>query len=146
MFWPRQSASVVVDPSRTVGAGVGLATLEPSACLAFARGAMGSCVGGEIGAMQGRGTGVPVTGSGTSWWLALRAGLSLRAPVAPGVALRFRLDVGVPLFRPSFLVENVGPEGSVQVFRPAPAFGVVSVEPEFQLFSTDRPESRHVSH
>ena len=146
MFWPTQPASVVTGASHTVGADVWLATVQPSACVSFARRAVASCVGGELGAMQASGTGVPVSGSGTSWWLALTAGVSLRAPVAPGVDLRFRLDVGVPLLRPSFVLENGGPAGSVQAFRPAPVVGVLSFEPEFQFFSTDRGESRHDSH
>ncbi len=145
-FWPERSASAVADPSHTVGAGVWLAAVQPSACLPFARGAVASCVGAEVGAMQATGTGVPNTGHGTSFWLALTAGLSLRVPVAPWFCLRFRLDAGVPFLRPSFVVENVGAEASVQAFRPAPVFGVLSVEPEFQLFSTDRRDGRHVSY
>ncbi len=145
MFWPEQSASVV-DGSHTVGASVWLATVRPSACASFAHGAIASCAGGELGTMQGRGTGVPNLGSGRSWWLAVSAGLSVRAVVAPRVSLRFRLDVGLPFFRPSFVLDNVGPGGSVQAFQPAPAFGVLSFEPEFELFSTALTESRHVSH
>ncbi len=146
MVWPEQPASVAADASQTVGAGVWLATLQPSACLSFARGAGAACAGGELGAMHGKGTGVPVSSSGASWWLAVTSGLSLRAAIVPGVDLRFRLDVGVPFFRPSFVLENVGPEGQVQAFRPAPVYGVVSFEPEFQLFSTEPREARHVSH
>jgi hypothetical protein len=44
------------------------------------------------------------------------------------------------------MLENVGSEGSVQAFRPAPVTGVFSFEPEFQLFSTEGRESRHDSH
>jgi hypothetical protein len=146
MFWPEQSASVVADASHTVGAGVWLAALQPSVCVSFARGAVASCAGGELGAMQARGTGIPVPGSGTSWWLALTAGLSLRATVAQGIFLRVRIDVGVPFFRPTFVLENVGPGGSVQAFQPAAVFGALSIEPEFQLFSTGPGQSRHVSH
>ena len=147
-LWPEQPASAVADASHTVRASVWLATVQPSACLSFARGAVASCVGGEVGAMQAKATeGVPVLGSGKSWWLALTAGLSVRVAVVPRVDLRFRLDVGVPVFRPDFVLENVGAGGgSVQVFHTAPAFGVLSFEPEFELFSTDRRESRHVSH
>ena len=147
MLWPKEpSAPVVTDASHAVGAGVWLADLQPSACLSFAGGAVAPCVGGDLGALQARGTGVPVSGSGASWWLTLTAGVSLRAPLTPGVGLRFRLDVGVPILRPSFMLENVGSEGSVQAFRPAPVTGVVSFEPEFQLFSTEGRESRHDSH
>jgi hypothetical protein len=146
MFWPEQPASVPAQPSRTVGADVWLATVQPSACLSFARGAVASCAGGELGAMQARSTGVPLAGSGTSWWLALTAGVSLRAAITRGISLRLRLDAGVPFFRPRFILEDVGTAGSVQAFRPGPVYGLVSFEPEFQLFSTDRREPRHVSY
>ena len=145
-FWPEQPASVPAPASGTVGADVWLATVQPSACLSFARGAAAACAGGELGAMQARSTGVPLAGSGTSWWLALTAGVSLRAAITRGFSLRLRLDAGVPYFRPRFLLEDVGTAGTVQAFRPAPVYGLVSFEPEFQLFSTDRRESRHVSH
>lgn len=146
MFWPEEPASVVAGASQTVGASVWLADIQPSVCVSFARGAVASCVGGELGAMRASSTGVPVSGSGRSWWLAATAGLSVRVPLAPAVDLRFRLDVGVPFLRPRFMLENVGPEGSVQAFWPAPVFGILSFEPEFQLFSTDQGASRHVSH
>jgi hypothetical protein len=147
MLWPKEpSAPVGTDASHAVGAGVWLADLQPSACLSFAGGAVAPCVGADLGALQARGTGVPVSGSGASWWLALTAGISLRAPLTPGVGLRFRLDVGVPIWRPAFMLENVGSESSVQAFRPAPVTGIVSFEPEFQLFSTEGRESRHDSH
>jgi hypothetical protein len=147
-IWPKEpSATVATDASHSAGADIWLAAAEPSACLALAHGAIAPCLGGELGAQRGRGTGVRVSGSGASWWLALTAGVSLRAPLTPGVGLRFRFDVGLPLLRPAFMLENVGPEGSaIQAFRPAPVVGVVSFEPEFQLFSTERRESRHDSH
>jgi hypothetical protein len=144
MIWPKEpTAPVVVDPSHTVGADVWLASLAPSACLSFVRDAVDACGGGEVGALRARGSGVPVSGSGTSWWLALTAGLSVRAPVTPGFGLRFRLDVGVPIYRPSFMLEDVGSQGSVQTFRPGPVAGALSFEPEVRLFSTDRTAARH---
>jgi hypothetical protein len=146
MFWPEQSASVILPSSQIVGANVWLATAQPSACVPFARAVGALCAGGELGAMKANGVGVPVAGSGTSWWLAATAGVALRATLTHAVALRLRLDAGVPVFRPSFVLDNVGGGGPVQAFRPAPVFGVLSFEPEFQLFSTDRREARHVSY
>jgi hypothetical protein len=143
-FWPEQPASVPVDASGRAGANVWLATVEPSACLALAAGVVAPCLGAEAGATGATGTGIANPSRGVSWWLAPTASLSLRVSLARGVGLRFRVEGGVPVFRPSFTLENVGAEGPVQAFRPAPAFGAVSIEPEFSLFSTERGDGRHV--
>jgi hypothetical protein len=145
MFWPSQSTAVGAGSSGTVGAGVWLADAEPSVCLPLAGGAVAPCIGGALGAMQARGTGVTTVGVGTSWWLAVTAGVSLRAALAPGIDLRFRLDVGVPIFRPNFELDDVGSQGTVSAFQPAPAFGALSVEPELRFFSTNRGGAGHDS-
>jgi hypothetical protein len=145
MFWPSQSTTVAAGSSGTVGAGVWLADAEPSVCLPLAHGAVAPCVGGALGAMHARGTGVTTVGVGTSWWVAVTAGVSLRAALAPGFDIRFRLDVGVPIFRPSFELDDVGSEGTVRAFQPAPAFGALSIEPELRFFSTNPRGAGHDS-
>jgi hypothetical protein len=142
-FWPVQSTAVAAGSSGTVGAGVWLADAEPSVCLPLAGGTVAPCIGGALGAMHARGTGVPTAGVGTSWWLAVTAGVSLSAALARGFDLRFRLDLGVPAFRPSFELDNVGSVGTVRAFQPAPVFGAVSLEPEFRFSSTNRWAAGH---
>lgn len=144
-FWPSQSTSVAAASSGSVGAGVWLADAEPSVCLPLAGGALAPCIGGALGAMRARGTGVSTVGVGTSWWLAVTAGASLRATLAPGFDVRFRLDVGLPVFRPSFELDDVGSQGTVRVFQPAPVFGALSLEPELRFFSTNRGPAGHDS-
>ncbi len=144
-FWPSQSTSVAATSSGRVGAGVWLADAEPSLCVPLAGGAVAPCIGGALGAMRARGTGVSTVGVGTSWWLAVTAGASLRATLAPGFDVRFRLDVGLPVFRPSFELDDVGSQGTVRVFHPAPVFGALSLEPELRFFSTNRGPAGHDS-
>jgi len=145
MFWPSQSTAVAAGSSGAVGGRVWLADAEPSACLPLAGGVAAPCLGAAFGAMQARGTGVTTVGVGTSWWVAVTAGVSLRAALAPRFDLRFRLDVGVPIFRPSFELDDVGSQGTVRAFRPAPVFGALSIEPELRFFSTNRRGAGHDS-
>jgi hypothetical protein len=143
VYWPERTTSVPLDVARTVGARLWLATAQPSACFSFGLGSTELCIGGAVGAMRAAGTGVPVSENGTSWWLALTGGVVARLRVARTVDLRFRLDVGVPLFRPSFVLENVGPAAPVEAYRPAPVFAVLGFQPEAHFFATDWPEARH---
>jgi hypothetical protein len=143
MYWPERFSSVSVSPSSAVGALVDLATIGPSVCLPLLRGAVASCLGVDVGAMRGIGADVPHPNSGRSWWVAPTSSLAVRLMLARRVSLRFRLDAGIPIFRPSFVVDNVGQAGSVETFRPAPAFGAISLEAEVQLFSTDSDSVGH---
>jgi hypothetical protein len=144
MYWPDRPTTVAVDSSGTVavGARVQLASAQSSFCLV--RGAWSWCIAGEVGAMRAWGTGVPSFSKGTSWWVAPSVGAGARWKLAPRLALGIRLDVGVPIFRPSFVVDRVGPSETVQVYRPAPVFAVLRLEPEFEFFSTGSRETRHV--
>jgi hypothetical protein len=141
MYWPEEPTSVRVGSS-TFGAQVNLASVRSSLCCARGPGAL--CVAGEVGAMQASGTGVALQGHGTSWWLAPTVAGALRMHLAGSLDLRFRLDVGVPIFRPSFVLEHVGPPSPVQAYQPAPVFAVLGAETEFPFFSTDSSETRHV--
>jgi hypothetical protein len=143
-YWPERPASVAVDSATTVGARVSLVSIEPDVCLPAVRAIVAVCVGGDVGVMPAAGTGMARPGSGTSWWLAPTAAIAASVPVARVLNLRFRLAVGVPLLRPSFVAENVGPAGAVQVFQPAAVFGTLGVEAAFQFFSTEPAEARHV--
>jgi hypothetical protein len=143
VWWPERSSSSAAGAPRGVGASVWLAMIEPSACLPFGR-VVAACVGGELGNMHGRGTGVTLPGDGASWWLALTAGIAVSTPVVSGIDVRFRLDAGLPFVRPTFVLENVDASGPVQAFHPSPAFAALTIEPDFRFFSTDRAGVRHV--
>jgi hypothetical protein len=150
-YWPAQpswvTSSGLVDPSRTYGAKVQLASVQPSVCVPLARGVIGLCVGAQVGAMSadGTGSGVVRPDSGQSWWLAFLAGVALRWRPVEWLDVRVRVDGGVPVFRPTFVLENVGPHGPVEAYRPAPAFAMISLEPEVRFFSTESKEDRHVA-
>jgi len=148
-YWPEQSSWVSsaesLDPSHTYGARVGLGWVQPSTCVPLGKGVVGLCAGAEVGGMYaaGTGTGVRVPDSGWSWWLAPVGGAAVRLRVGQALDLRFRVDVGVPVFRPSFVLQNVGPSGSPQAYQPAPVFTSLSFEPEVPFFSTGSPVGRH---
>lgn len=112
-------------------------------CKSFERDAVAVCLGADIGAMSGKGADVPNFSSGTSWWVAPTSAVSVRLSLTKVASLRFRLDVGVPIYRPSFVVDNVGGIDGVKAYQPAPAFGAISLEPEFLLFSTDSVGAGH---
>ena len=73
------------------------------------------CVGMELDRIVGEGFGVSSPGSATRVSAAPRAGVRLAFRPAPSFSVPVALDVLVPLDRPTFALENVGP-----VFRPAP--------------------------
>ena len=74
----------------------------------------GACLGAEVDRAHASGFGVSDPGAATRAWLAPRAGLELGLRVADSVHLPLHLEALVPIPRPMFALENVGP-----VFRPA---------------------------
>jgi hypothetical protein len=76
------------------------------------------CVGAEAGLLSGTGFGVRDPGSGSALWLAailgLRGSLSLTEQLGAWVSA----ELVVPMGRPDFVLENVGP-----VHQPAPVAG-----------------------
>src|SRR5262249_36101501 len=112
------------------------------------KGAFAACLGADVGAMRATdvaGAGIQSLSSRTSWWFAATSGLAVALPASRGLVLRFRLAVGVPFPRPSFFFEHVGAnDRAVEVYRPAPIFAVVTLEPEIRFFSTDAPSDGHV--
>jgi hypothetical protein len=139
-YWPERPNSVA-SGTASVGARIRLESIESSFCLLQGVGEW--CVAGEVGAMAASGTGVPLPSRGTSWWLAPSVAAGARWTVAPRIVLGARLDVGVPILRPSFVLDNVGARDVVQVYRPAPVFATVRLEAEFQFLSTGSSGIRH---
>jgi hypothetical protein len=145
VYWPERTASVAMGPGTTIEAHVTLVSIEPGVCLPMLRGAVATCAATELGVMPATGTGMARPGSGQSPWIAPSAAVAFRVPVARVVDLRLRLGVGFPILRPTFVAQNIGPQGLVvQVYQPAPVFGTVSVEGAVSLFSTESGEARHV--
>ncbi len=70
---------------------------------------IGGCGGFELGSLRGLAFGVsqPTTGSGV--WLGARFGAMLRVPLGTRWGLAAELGGAVPLLRPRFVIENVGP-------------------------------------
>ena len=101
------------------------------------------CFGTEVGRMHGEGTFVTAPGRGDSWWAAVSAGLAARVPFGRHLDGRFRIDVGVPIFRPSFTIQHADVPRIVEGFRPAPVFAMLTFEPELTFFSTENTASGH---
>jgi hypothetical protein len=142
-YWPQRQASVAVVPATTIEAHITLVSVEPGICLPFMRGAAAVCAGAELGEMPADGTGMAKPGAGSSWWLAPDLAAVLRAPVLHFLDLGLRLELGVPLLRPSFVAQNVGSRDQV-VFQPSEFFGILSVEAAVPFFSTESAEAGHV--
>jgi hypothetical protein len=142
LYWFPHQASVPIDGRGEGGANVRLASVQPSICLPWGS-ALATCLGADVGAMHAAGTGVPLPASGTSLWLATAVALTARIPVNRFLDFRFRADVGMPFFRPSFVLENVGPVDPVGVYRPDPVFAFISFQPEIRFSSTDASAAGH---
>lgn len=142
-YWPARQAELATD----MGPGavrVSLLSARFSACLPWSGdGRFSACAGAEIGRMRGEGTGVTTPDLGDSWWAAPSAGVVARLPVAQHFDVRLRLDVGVPLFRPSFTIQRVDVLREVEGFRPAPVFAVLTFEPEVTFFATEPRDGGH---
>jgi hypothetical protein len=143
-YWPERQASAMVDSATTIRAQITLVSVEPAICLPLIRGAGAACAGAELGEMPAVGAGMARPGAGSSYWLAPDVAAVLRARVLHFLDLGLRLELGVPLLRPSFAVQNIGQRAQVEVFRPSEFFGILSVEAAVPFFSTESAEGRHV--
>lgn len=85
-------------------------------------------LGLEIGVMSAEGISVPRPGEGAGLWLTPFASGVFAIPIAPPLGLRLELAVGIPVFRPQFVLERLG-----TVHRAAPAVGRFSVGPELRF-------------
>jgi hypothetical protein len=82
----------------------------------------GPCAGLELGQLRARAVGVSRSTPRAAWWLAASAGAGLSWETARRLAVSLRLDGLVPLERPQFEIDNVGP-----VFRTAALCGRIAV-------------------
>ncbi len=112
-YRPARAGTVATRP--TTGGDVDLFTGAVATCRHFGGGVfeIGPCLGFELGRLHASGFGVSSPGEGSTLWAAIDAGGVLNLRLASRLALVLRLGAAVPLLRPSFVLENVGP-----VFRP----------------------------
>jgi hypothetical protein len=143
-YWPPRTNWA--GTSQVYGEAVQLVSAQPSACVPVAGGAIAFCGGVEVGAMiaKGEGSGVVSSNDGISFWLSFTAGVEFELPLARFVALRIRLDGGVPAFRPDFTVDHAQPGDTTVGYHPDSVFGLLRLEPLFRFFTTDSAETRHV--
>jgi hypothetical protein len=142
-YWADRRATAAVS-NRTFGGDVRFLVAEAAACFPLPASAFAACAGAELGRMQATADNdLPVHSDGASLWLALKAGLSARVSLASTLDILFRVDVGVPFFRPSFVLENIADQSRLEVHRPAPVFAGLSIEPEIRFFSTDPSAGGH---
>ena len=89
---------------------------------------LGPRAGLELGRIHAAGFGVDHPGEASVLWVALRAGASGTLAVAGPLGLRLDLGLAVPLSRPRWVLERVGP-----VDRPAAATarGALGLEARF---------------
>ena len=88
-----------------------LAAASVGTCRDFAGGRLeiGPCIGVEIGRLHAKGFGVTDPGEASELWVALKGGGALGWSLWSWLSLVLRLDAVVPLTRPRFVLEGVGP-------------------------------------
>ena len=124
---PRRTSN---DPSAAAGE-IGLVTGDARGCAKIAGGSahIDGCIGAEAGVTTGRGTGFPQATQSRGLWLAALAGLTLRPSSRDVLGAWVGLDIGVPLFVPTYVIEGVG-----EVHRPWPVLVRASMGMDFRLF------------
>jgi hypothetical protein len=127
--FPSRAAVIVNRP--TAGGDVSLVLGSLGACrdvLSSRRFEIAPCLGAELGRLHAEGFGVSSPASGSALWSALKAGGSFSWVPVSRFALSLRLDAVVPLARPAFVLDNVGP-----VFRSGPVAGRIGLGIEARL-------------
>jgi hypothetical protein len=143
LYWPERHQSIST-PEGTAGAEVSLVTTESALCLPVIREALAACLGMGAGSIRARGTRVAHPAEQRSAWVSAAAAVTTVLPISGRFALRFRLALGAPLYRPRFVLNELGPEAETRTaFRPEPLFGTFSLEPELRFFSTDSRRGGH---
>jgi hypothetical protein len=112
-FRPASAATVASRPA--TGGDVDLLTGSAGTCRVWGRAAieLGPCLAFEIGRLHASGFGVTSPGEASTLWAALEGGGVIGYRHFARLALVLRLGAAVPLVRPRFVLDNVGP-----VFQP----------------------------
>lgn len=121
LVWPRarielEAAYMPVHRARfddrpAVGVDLQLAAAALRGCPVFRRGIVEVpiCAGLELGAMYGRGVGLPLAADGRLLWAALHLMPALMIVPHRRVAVFLAVEGAVALVRPRFVIEDVGP-------------------------------------
>jgi hypothetical protein len=125
LWFPRLA---LTGPTLGSGGEIGLYTGGVRGCLegVLASGSnlrLGVCVGGEVGVSTGRAVGIVPEAAKSGPWAAGLGGLSLRQVTSSGLTYGLSVDVGAPLRRPSFVIDNYGP-----IFQASTIVGRASVD------------------
>jgi hypothetical protein len=114
-YLPSRAGTVAARPS--TGGDVDLLAGSVGTCRHFGTGfvEVGPCLGFEVGRLHASGTGVSNPGEGSTLWAAVDPGGVIAYRLTDRLALTARVAAAIPLLRPSFVLENVGP-----VYRPPP--------------------------
>jgi hypothetical protein len=83
----------------------------------------GVCLGGEAGVSTGVAVGIGASTHQKGTWAAGLAGVSLRQVGASGLAFGLSADLGAPIRRPAFVIDNFG-----VVFQASPVVGRASLD------------------
>ncbi|MET0387950.1 MAG: hypothetical protein ABW321_18405 [Polyangiales bacterium] len=105
-------------PAETGQAFANLQLMAASAglCQQLLRGlVMSACVSADVGRLSARGEGLREARSARAPWLGVQLGLRLGLPLQEWLRLGVSAAAGVPLIRPSFAIEGVGPIREVSV-------------------------------
>lgn len=140
LVWPRvrlelEAAYMPVHRARfdnrpDVGVDLQLAAAAIRGCPVFRRGIVEIpiCAGLELGAMYGRGVGLPLADDGRLLWAALHLMPALLLVPHRRVAVFFAVEGALALARPRFVIEDVG-----AIYRASPGAvrGLLGVEARF---------------
>ena len=132
-FWPDKAGTLDALPS--AGSDVGLLAGDLGICAALLRNMpveIAPCAAAEIGQIFAEGFGVSDPRRGAAVWIALKGGgaLALRPFPKPfnNLGLTARIEAVIPLVRPRFVIEGIGP-----VHSPAYVAGRASLGIEISL-------------
>jgi hypothetical protein len=122
VLWVPQQA--LTGPTPGSGVEIGLYTGGARGCLDAVRAyegqlRVGACLGGELGVTTGSTVRLDPAVRQSGLWAAGLGGLTLRHVNSSGLAYGASADLGVPIRRPSFVINNFGPlfQASPAVFR-----------------------------
>lgn len=122
---------------------IGLAVVEPAVCLPGGARYLAGCVGASVGEMRARGITVPHPTLGRSWWVTPLVGVGAAKGLSRDATLRGRFSLGIPIFRPAFVVEDPVQGEPARVFRPAALSLFLGVVLEARVFTTDPSSHGH---
>jgi hypothetical protein len=117
-FWRHSGQTLEGTPA---GGVFSLWTFASSVCFTTTRNVPVTrlCLGLEAGRLSGASYGVRENGSGGSLWLAPLAGFEASVPTGTWISLVVGAELGVPLVRRGFYLQEIGAEQSREIHQPS---------------------------